>query len=64
MVTSALTCAEAAILSGYHQSHVRLLCRKGSIKCEKEGRSYSVDRKSLLEYVKYPPKRGPKPEHN
>lgn len=64
MVTSVLTCAEAAVLSGYHASHVRLLCRRGNIKCEKEGRSYSVDRKSLLEYTKHPPKRGPKPEHN
>lgn len=67
MVSSYLSCAEAALLSGYHCSHIRLLCRLGRIKCKQASnghKHYEVSRTSLLEYLNNPPKRGPKPENN
>jgi excisionase family DNA binding protein len=46
-----LTVREASQLSGYSTDWIRILCQKGEIAFERFGRSYAIDKKSLLKYV-------------
>lgn len=59
-----ITTAEAVQLSGYTRKHIARLLAAGSVKGQRFGRAWQVDRVSLLAYVrkvaKMGEKRGPK----
>jgi excisionase family DNA binding protein len=59
-----ITTSEAAKISGYHPKHIRRLVIAGSVKGQRFGRAWQVDRASLLAYIrkigKIGEKRGPK----
>lgn len=42
---------EAAEKAGYHPDHLRRLIRHGTIKAEKRGTMWWIDKASLLEYM-------------
>lgn len=62
-----LTVNDAAELVGYHADYIRRLVRSGSIRAEKFGPVWKVDKDSLLAFIrskgKLGEKRGPKPKH-
>ncbi|NJM42729.1 MAG: helix-turn-helix domain-containing protein [Anaerolineae bacterium] len=47
-----ITTTEARRLTGYHIVYLREIIRDGKIKAQKFGRTWQVDRKSLLVYLK------------
>jgi excisionase family DNA binding protein len=49
--TEWITTAEAAELTGYDVTHIRLLVRKGSITGRKFGRDWMIDRESVKDYA-------------
>jgi excisionase family DNA binding protein len=51
---------EAAEITGYAQDHVALLLRKGVLRGKKPARDWLVEKASLYEYLKQPPRRGRK----
>lgn len=59
-----ITTAEAAKISGYTRKHIARLLAAGSVKSQRFGRAWQVDRVSLLAYIgkisKIGEKRGPK----
>ena len=65
MVDDWITTKEAAVLSGYHENHLRRLIRAGEVRAKKFGIVWQISRSSLLNYLelanKSPDKRrGPK----
>jgi excisionase family DNA binding protein len=61
-----ITTQEAAELSGYHPTYLRLLIREGHIPARKFGPLWQVSRKGLQDYLKAAEqsgdkRRGPKP---
>jgi excisionase family DNA binding protein len=46
-----ITTEEASLISGYHVEHLRLLLRNNRIHGLKFGRSWMVDRASLMGYL-------------
>ena len=63
-----ITTTEAAQVSGYSLYHIRDLIYDGKIKGQKFGRSWQVDRDSLVAYIaqvnELGQKRGPKPSES
>lgn len=47
-----LTTLEAAELSGYNAEYIRQLIRAGTLKAEKRGRDWWIDRKAFVDYLK------------
>jgi excisionase family DNA binding protein len=45
-----ITTAEAATLTGYTEEHVRRLARDGTIATKKWGRTWMIDKSSLMVY--------------
>lgn len=54
-----ITTDEAARLTGYNLQHIRRLLREGIVQGKKWGRSWMVDKESLILYLKNEG-RGPK----
>ena len=46
-----ITTREASELSGYHSDYLGRLCREGEISGSRVGRSWVIDRASLLQFV-------------
>jgi excisionase family DNA binding protein len=46
-----ISTSQAAELSGYHISHIRLLIRQGQLVGQKWGRDWMVSRESLQTYL-------------
>ena len=57
-----LSTKEAAEYSGYSQSHICYLLRKGKLKGRQFGRDWFTTKEALDEYLATNPKPGPKPE--
>ena len=53
-----ITTAEAAVLSGYHIERIRELLREDKINGRKFGRTWMVDKTSVIEYVQFIESRG------
>ena len=56
-----LSTREAAEVAGYAQDHIALMLRKGVLKGKKPARDWLVEKASLYEYLKQPPRPGRKP---
>ena len=52
---------EAAEIAGCTQDHIALMLRRGKLQGKKPARDWLVEKASLYEYLRQPPKRGRKP---
>lgn len=55
-----ITTEEASRLSGFHVEHIRELARDGIIRGKKWGRSWMINKSSLMQYLSLDRKTGPK----
>lgn len=59
-----ITLAEAVELSGFTQSHLRLLARQGKLWARKLGRDWLTTEAAVKEYLATERKTGPKPKED